>query len=105
MAGGVTLSVVVEADETFTALSYKGNHKRSHNFKMPRRPHKRGHGTHQQLSQSAEKVYKPQIQWRLNEIPEQLYRMAQLHQLGQGNFQGEEQDIYNICSKHSKESA
>lgn len=43
MAGGVTLSGVVEADETFTALSYKGNHKRSHNFKMPRRPHKRGH--------------------------------------------------------------
>ena len=43
MAGEVHLSGVVEADETFVALSYKGNHKRSKRFRMPRRAHKRGH--------------------------------------------------------------
>ena len=38
----LALSGVVEADETFFPLSYKGNHKFSKTFKMPRKPHKRG---------------------------------------------------------------
>ena len=40
--GRLSLSGVVEADETFFPLSYKGNHKSSKTFKMPRKPHKRG---------------------------------------------------------------
>ena len=39
MMNDVTLDGVVEADETFTNLSYKGNHK---SFKLPRKPFKRG---------------------------------------------------------------
>ena len=35
----VELDGVVQADETFTTISYKGNHK---NFNLPRPPHKRG---------------------------------------------------------------
>jgi len=35
------LEGIVEADETFFPISYKGNHKIS-TFKMPRKPHKRG---------------------------------------------------------------
>lgn len=41
MMNEVTLSGVVEADETFFPLSFKGNHKKS-KFTMPRRAHKRG---------------------------------------------------------------
>lgn len=33
---------VVEVDETFFRESFKGNHKKSTVFKMPRKPHKRG---------------------------------------------------------------
>ncbi len=33
---------IVEADEIFFRLSFKGNHKKSRNFSMPRKPHKRG---------------------------------------------------------------
>ena len=39
MTNDVTLDGVVEADETFTSVSYKGNHK---NFKLPRKSFKRG---------------------------------------------------------------
>ena len=46
MAGEVHLAGVVEVDETFVALSYKGNHKHSKGFQMPRRSHKRGHDIH-----------------------------------------------------------
>ena len=46
MADEVTLDGIVEADETFFAISYKGNHKKSKKFTMPREPHKRGHETH-----------------------------------------------------------
>lgn len=35
----VELDGIVQADETYTAISYKGNHK---HFKLPRPPHKRG---------------------------------------------------------------
>lgn len=42
LEGRLSLSGVVEADETFFPLSYKGNHKRSKTFQMPRKPHKRG---------------------------------------------------------------
>lgn len=35
----VELDGIVQADETFTTISYKGNHK---NFKLPRPPHQRG---------------------------------------------------------------
>lgn len=37
----IVLEGIVEADETFFAVSYKGNHKKSA-FVMPRKPHKRG---------------------------------------------------------------
>ena len=39
---GRTLSGIVEMDETFVSISYKGNHKHSKTFKMPRRAFKRG---------------------------------------------------------------
>ena len=41
MMDEVKLSGIVEADETFFPLSFKGNHKKS-KFSMPRRSHKRG---------------------------------------------------------------
>ena len=43
---GIKLGGVVESDETFTDLSYKGNHKHSSRFTMPREAHKRGHEVH-----------------------------------------------------------
>ena len=42
MANSVTLNGIVEADETFFRLSFKGNHKNSKTFIMPRASHKRG---------------------------------------------------------------
>lgn len=45
MAESVTLNGIVEADETFFAVSYKGNHTRS-KFKIPRKSHHRGGETH-----------------------------------------------------------
>lgn len=45
MADKVILDGIVEADETFFAVSYKGNHTNSKSFKMPRPAHKRGHST------------------------------------------------------------
>ncbi|MBR4515201.1 MAG: IS1595 family transposase [Lachnospiraceae bacterium] len=43
MQNDVSLSGIVEADETFFPVSYKGNHKNSKTFVMPREPHHRGH--------------------------------------------------------------
>ena len=40
------LSGIVEADETFYPVSYKGNHSRSHDFQMPRKSRQRGHSIH-----------------------------------------------------------
>ena len=45
MHNSVELSGVVEADETFFAVSFKGNHKMD-GFIMPREAHKRGNDTH-----------------------------------------------------------
>ena len=42
MQDGIQIDGIVEADETFFRLSFKGNHKKSRNFKMPRPAHKRG---------------------------------------------------------------
>jgi len=42
MHKNVVLEGIVEADETFFPVSYKGNHKLSKTFKMPRQAHKRG---------------------------------------------------------------
>lgn len=36
------LAGIVELDDTFFSVSYKGNHTRSENFDMPRKAHKRG---------------------------------------------------------------
>ena len=36
------LSGVIEIDETYPAVSYKGNHSKNREFTMPREPHKRG---------------------------------------------------------------
>lgn len=55
MMDGVTLDGVVEADETFTNLSFKGNHK---NFKLPRKSFKRG-GKAKKRGLSKEKVCIP----------------------------------------------
>lgn len=45
-ADRVCLEGTVEADETYFNVSYKGNHKRSRGFVMPRRPHRRGGSVH-----------------------------------------------------------
>ena len=37
MASDVKLDGIVEADETFFAISFKGNHKKSTSFVMPRK--------------------------------------------------------------------
>lgn len=42
MANSVVLDGIVEADETFFPVSYKGNHSKDANFTMPRAAHKRG---------------------------------------------------------------
>ena len=44
MMAEVKLEGIVEADETFFRLSYKGNHKKSSNFPLPRAAKKRGTG-------------------------------------------------------------
>ena len=36
------LSGIVEVDDTYISISYKGNHKNSKHFQMPREPYKRG---------------------------------------------------------------
>ena len=46
MANSVHLDGIVEADETFFAISFKGDHKKSATFTMPRKAHKRGKQTH-----------------------------------------------------------
>lgn len=46
VANDVKLDGIVEADEAFFAVSYKGNHKKSKTFAMPRAAHKRGGETH-----------------------------------------------------------
>ena len=58
MANDVILDGIVEADETFFTISYKGNHKKSKKFTMPREPHKRGNSTHVR-GLSSEKVCVP----------------------------------------------
>ena len=58
MAASVTLNGIIEADETFFSLSYKGNHKLSKTFTMPRNAHKRGNSTHTR-GLSKEKVCVP----------------------------------------------
>lgn len=42
----VTLSGVVEADETYYRISYKGNHKNNKTWQMPRKARKRGNDNH-----------------------------------------------------------
>lgn len=46
MQSEVKLNGIIEADETFFALSFKGNHKKSTAFVMPRNAHKRGNDVH-----------------------------------------------------------
>lgn len=46
MAATVTLSGIIEADETFFDISFKGNHSKSRTFSMPRKARKRGHYCH-----------------------------------------------------------
>jgi len=52
------LTGVVEADETFFNVSFKGNHKRSQDFSMPRKAHKRGNDVHSK-GLSSDKVCVP----------------------------------------------
>ena len=46
MHKSVALEGIIEADETFFPVSYKGNHSKSTKFIMPRPAHKRGRETH-----------------------------------------------------------
>ena len=46
MAENVKLDGIIEGDETFFQVSYKGNHKNSKTFSMPRNSHKRGKSVH-----------------------------------------------------------
>jgi transposase-like protein len=46
MMNEVTLEGIVEADEAYLPISYKGNHKKSKDFDMQRAPRKRGSGVH-----------------------------------------------------------
>jgi transposase-like protein len=46
MANSVILDGIIEADETFFPISYKGNHNKSKTFAIPRKSHKRGHMKH-----------------------------------------------------------
>lgn len=46
MAKSVNLDGIIEADKTFFAISYKGNHTRSTTFTMPKASYKRGHSSH-----------------------------------------------------------
>ena len=57
MASSVVLNGIIEADETFFPVSYKGNHKKG-SFVMPRRAHKRGSVTRLR-GLSSEKVCVP----------------------------------------------
>ena len=57
MQANVTLEGIVEANEAFFPISYKGNHKNS-TFVMPRKAHKRGKQTHKR-GLSREKVCVP----------------------------------------------
>ena len=43
------LSGIIEADETFFSVSYKGNHKKSKHFVMPRKPYRRGTDSRSQI--------------------------------------------------------
>lgn len=47
------LGGIVEADETFFGISYKGNHSKSKKFTMPRRPYKRGTDSREQTGSRA----------------------------------------------------
>ena len=58
LTGKVYLAGTVEADETFFNVSYKGNHKNSRQFTMPREAHKRGSDVHTS-GLSSEKVCVP----------------------------------------------
>ena len=46
MAENIKLDGIIEGDETFFQVSYKGNHKNSKSFLMPRESHKRGTDVH-----------------------------------------------------------
>ena len=46
MSDSVQLSGIVEVDETFERISYKGNHSHSASFSMPGTAHKRGGAVH-----------------------------------------------------------
>lgn len=59
MMKDVVLDGIVEADETFFNVSYKGNHAKDHNcFVMPRKSHKRGKSIHKR-GLSREKICVP----------------------------------------------
>lgn len=45
MAEGVELDGIIEMDETFFPVSYKGNHSKNTDFELPREVHKRGKET------------------------------------------------------------
>lgn len=51
-----SFSGLLELDETFIRISYKGNHKNSKNFTMPRKAHKRGSDGHDAKNLNNSKV-------------------------------------------------
>ena len=50
---GRVLAGIVELDEAFFSISYKGNRTKSKNFTMPRRPHRRGNDCKAQIGSRA----------------------------------------------------
>lgn len=58
MVSTMQLAGIVEADETFFSVSYKGNHNHSKTFSMPRKAHRRGNDVHKR-GLSNEKVCVP----------------------------------------------
>ena len=58
LADKTFLTGILEADETFFNVSYKGNHTKSKSFVMPRKAHKRGNDIHAN-GLSADKVCVP----------------------------------------------
>lgn len=46
MAASVSLNGIIEADETFFNVSFKGNHKQNKSFSIPRKARKRGEDVH-----------------------------------------------------------
>lgn len=83
MQSKVKLDGIVEADETFFRISFKGNHSRSQFFSMPREPHMRGERS-KKRGISLEKVCVP---CAVNRDGKSIAQIANLGRIGAEHFQ------------------